>query len=60
MKQEKCLPIPQKQFGFPPDTFNLFTEIISDGDRLSRENEQPERDRPCAEQAHKVLLDIER
>ncbi len=35
MKRAKRLPIPQKEFGLTPSTFNLFTEITTDEERLS-------------------------
>jgi hypothetical protein len=60
MKRGKRLPIPQKEFGFIPHTFNLFAEITIDGERLSREHEQAERDRQRAAQAQSALLEIER
>ena len=59
MKRAKRLPIPQKEFGFTPNTFNLFAEITSDGERLSRRHE-PERDRQCANQAQNPLFQIKR
>ena len=30
-------PIPQHEFGFTPDTFNLFAETTLDGERLAHE-----------------------
>ena len=30
------LPIPQNEFGFTPDTFNLFQDTATDGDRITR------------------------
>lgn len=33
------MPIPQKEFGFTPDTFNLFRENTNDGERVVREGE---------------------
>jgi len=43
MKRSKRLPIPQKEFGFTPDTFNLFQEWAADGERIVCEREQLER-----------------
>ena len=37
MKRHKRLPIPQHEFGFTPEAFNLIQEISMDGARLSRE-----------------------
>ena len=45
MKRAKRLLIPQKEFGFTPATFNLFTEITCDGERMSREQQEAERAR---------------
>jgi hypothetical protein len=60
MKRSKRLPIPQKEFGFTPDTFNLFTEITADGERISREHEEAERARQREAQAQAALFKIER
>jgi hypothetical protein len=43
MKQSKLLPIPQKEFGFTVDTFNLFLESTLDGERIAHEREQARR-----------------
>ena len=37
MKRAKPLPTPQKEFGFTRDTFNLFQECTTDGERTSHE-----------------------
>src|SRR5258705_161590 len=47
----KRLPIPQTEFGFAPDTFNLFQEIAQDGDRIARERTEAEQARQLAEKA---------
>jgi len=39
------LPVPQHEFGFAPQAFNLFTVTTLDGDRIARE--QAEADRAC-------------
>jgi hypothetical protein len=44
-------PIPQHEFGFTPDTFNLIAETGLDGDRLAREHEEADRARRRAEAA---------
>jgi hypothetical protein len=59
MKRAKRLPIPQKEFGFTPAAFNLFTEITADGERISREREEAERAQRLAEQAQAALFQIE-
>jgi len=60
MKRGKRLPIPQKEFGFIPDAFNLFQESTVDGERMSREHEESEKARQHAEQAQGAFLEIER
>jgi hypothetical protein len=60
MKRGKGLPIPQKEFGFTPDTINLFQEFTGDGERISREHEDAEKARQRAEQAQVALIQIER
>ena len=42
MKQTKPLPIPQKEFSFAKDVFNLFQEWTTDGERLAREAAEAE------------------
>jgi len=37
------LPVPQREFGFTPDTFNLIAESGIDGDRITRERALPTR-----------------
>ena len=38
MKRTKHrLPLPQHEFGFTPETFNLFAEVSLDGERIARE-----------------------
>jgi hypothetical protein len=60
MKPGKRLPIPQKEFGFTPDAFNLFQEWTSDGERLAGEHEQAQKARQRKEQAQGALFQIER
>ena len=50
------LPVPQHEFGFTPDTFNLFAESSLDGDRISREREEADRARCLAETAQAGLF----
>ena len=42
MKPIKSMSIPQKEFGFAKDMFNLFHEWTSDGERLERERAETE------------------
>lgn len=52
MKQAKRrLPIPQWEFGFAPDTFNLVVETGVDCERIAREQEQVIKARQLAEKA---------
>jgi len=60
MKRGRRLPIPQKEFGFTPDTFNLFQEFTGDGGRMSRKREETARNRQHTEQAQVALIQIER
>ena len=45
------LPIPQNEFGFTPDTFNLIQDTATDGERIARERAEAEKARAVAEQA---------
>ena len=36
-RNKRRLPLPQHEFGFTPDTFNLFAEVSLDGERITRE-----------------------
>lgn len=56
MKRQKPLPIPQKEFGFTTDAFNLFLEATSDGESIARERDQIELARELAEKAQTFLL----
>ncbi len=43
------MPLPQHEFGFTPDAFNLFAEVSLDGERITREQaEAAERRREAA------------
>ncbi len=53
----KPLPIPQHEFGFAPDTFNLFQETTLDGERIARERAQAEEARRQADAAQARLFD---
>jgi hypothetical protein len=57
MKRAKQrLPIPQNEFGFTPNIFNLFGDCTSDGERIVREREQAEKARQLAETAQTALF----
>jgi len=60
MKPSKRLPIPQKEFGFTPDIFNLFQECTTDGERIAREREQAENEREPANKAQTRLFQTEK
>ena len=55
-KKKRRLPLPQQEFGFSPDTFNLFAEVSLDGDRIARERAEAEQARLSAEAAQAVLF----
>jgi hypothetical protein len=59
MKRRKGLPIPQKEFGFAPDTFNLFQEWTTDGERTIHEREQSEKAHQLADAAQGGLFQVE-
>ena len=45
------LPIPQHEFGFATDTFNLIQDTAPDGERIARERAEADKARALAEQA---------
>ena len=49
------LHIPQHEFGFAPDTFNLFAEATLDGERITREQAEADRARQIADTAQAAL-----
>ena len=55
-KNKRRLSVPQHEFGFTPDTFNLFTESTLDGDRIAREQAEADRARRAAESAQARLF----
>jgi hypothetical protein len=55
-RNRRRLPIPQHEFGFTPDTFNLFAEVTLDGERITREQAEADRARRLAEAAQAALL----
>jgi len=50
-RNKRRLPIPQHEFGFAPDTFNLIAETGLDGERIIRERNETDRARRLAEAA---------
>jgi hypothetical protein len=55
-RNKRRLPIPQHEFGFAPDAFNLIHETGFDGERIAREREAAERARHLADKAQAVLF----
>ena len=55
-RNRRRLPVPQHEFGFTPDTFNLIQETGVDGDRIARESAEADRARRLAEAAQVVLF----
>lgn len=57
MKRNRCrLPVKQREFGFVPETFNLFGEATLDGERIAREQTEADRARQLAETAQAALF----
>jgi hypothetical protein len=54
-RHRRRLPIPQHEFGFTPDTFNLFAEATFDGERITREQAEADHARRLAEAAQGAL-----
>ena len=50
------LPIPQHEFGFTPDTFNLIQDTAPDGERIARERAEADKARALADQAQARLF----
>ena len=55
-RNRRRLPVPQHEFGFTPDTFNLIGETGIDGDRIARERAETEHVRRLAEAAQVTLF----
>ena len=55
-RNRRRLPVPQHEFGFTPDAFNLIQDTGFDGDRISRERAEADRARRLAEAAQAVLF----
>ena len=59
MKRTKRQPIPQKEFGFTRETFNLVLETTHDGEQIAREHEQAEKACEFANKAQATLFQTE-
>jgi hypothetical protein len=55
-RNKRRLPLPQHEFGFTPDAFNLFAEVSLDGDRIAREQAEADRTRREAEAAQAAFF----
>jgi hypothetical protein len=44
-RNQRRQPLPQHEFGFTPDTFNLFAEVSRDGERITREQAEAQQRR---------------
>jgi hypothetical protein len=55
-RNRRRLPVPQHEFGFAPDTFNLIVETGLDGDRIIRERTETNHARRLAEAAQAALF----
>jgi hypothetical protein len=58
-RNHRRLPIPQHEFGFAPQAFNLFQETTLDGERIARERAEADRARSLAEAAQTALFQSE-
>ena len=54
--RRRPLPIPQHEFGFTPQAFNLFGEASFDAERLARKRAEAERARHAAQAAQTALF----
>ena len=55
-RNKRRLPLPQHEFGFTPDTFNLFAEVSFDGERIASEQTEADRRRREAEAAQTAFF----
>jgi ABC-type transport system involved in Fe-S cluster assembly fused permease/ATPase subunit len=55
-RSKRRLPIPQHEFGFTPQAFNLFQDTTMDGERIARERDEADRARRAAEAAQPGLF----
>ncbi|MGA2541682.1 MAG: hypothetical protein ABSG78_09045 [Verrucomicrobiota bacterium] len=58
-RRRRRLPIPQHEFPFAPELFNLFTETTQDGDGLARERAEADRARRAADSAQPRLFTLQ-
>jgi hypothetical protein len=58
-RNKRRLPLPQHEFGFTPDAFNLFAEVSLDGERITREQAEADRRRREAEAAQAAFFHTE-
>ena len=57
MKRNRRRPrMGQREFGFVPETFNLFAQATLDGERLAREQAEAERAREIADATQAALF----
>jgi hypothetical protein len=54
--RRKRMPIPQREFGFSADAFNLIRETGIDGERIMREHREAEQNRELANSAQEKLF----
>ena len=55
-RNRRRLPVPQHEFGFTPDTFNLMAETGLDGERIPRERGEADPARQLAEAAQAAFF----
>ena len=55
-RSKRPLPIPQHEFGFFADSFNLIVESAIDGERVARELDERDQARRLAEAAQAPLF----
>ena len=55
-RSRRRLPVPQHEFGFTPDTFNLIAETGLDGERITRERGEADHARRLAESAQAAFF----
>jgi len=55
-RNRRRLPAKQREFGFVPETFNLFAEAALDGERIAREQAEADQAREFAEAAQAALF----
>ena len=55
-RSRRRLPVPQHEFGFTPDTFNLIAESAVDGERITREQAEAQQRRRAADAAQAAFF----